>query len=39
VNVQVPHDIGDKARQALETFRDATAGPDPRDELLRQAKA
>jgi molecular chaperone DnaJ len=39
VNVQVPHDIGDKARQALENFRDATAGPDPRDELLRQAKA
>jgi molecular chaperone DnaJ len=39
VNVQVPHDIGDKAKQALETFRDATAGPDPRDELLRQAKA
>jgi molecular chaperone DnaJ len=39
VNVQVPHDIGDKAREALETFREATAGPDPRDELLRQAKA
>ena len=39
VNVQVPKDLGDKARQALETFREATAGPDPRDELLRQAKA
>jgi molecular chaperone DnaJ len=39
VNVQVPKDLGDKAVQALETFREATAGPDPRDELLRQAKA
>jgi molecular chaperone DnaJ len=39
VNVQVPKDLGDKAIQALETFREATAGPDPRDELLRQAKA
>jgi molecular chaperone DnaJ len=39
VNVQVPKDLGDKAKQALETFREATAGPDPRDELLRQAKA
>ncbi len=39
VNVQVPADLGDKARKALETFREATAGPDPRDEVLRQAKA
>ncbi len=39
VNVQVPKDLGDKAKEALETFREATAGPDPRDELLRQAKA
>jgi molecular chaperone DnaJ len=39
VNVQVPHDLGDKAKEALESFRDATAGPDPRDEILRQAKA
>ena len=39
VNVQVPKDLSDKAKQALETFREATAGPDPRDELLRQAKA
>ena len=39
VNVQVPKDLGDKAKQALETFREVTAGPDPRDELLRQAKA
>jgi molecular chaperone DnaJ len=38
VNVQVPNDLGDKAKAALETFRDATAGPDPRDELLRKAK-
>jgi molecular chaperone DnaJ len=38
VNVQVPKDLGDQAIQALETFREATAGPDPRDELLRQAK-
>ena len=37
--VQVPKDLGDKAKQALETFREVTAGPDPRDELLRQAKA
>jgi molecular chaperone DnaJ len=39
VNVQVPKDLGDKAKEALETFREVTAGPDPRDELLRQAKA
>lgn len=39
VNVQVPRDLGDKAKEALETFREATAGPDPRDEVLRKAKA
>ncbi|HEY1617097.1 MAG TPA: molecular chaperone DnaJ [Streptosporangiaceae bacterium] len=39
VNVQVPADLSDKAKKALETFREATAGPDPRDEVLRQAKA
>jgi molecular chaperone DnaJ len=39
VNVQVPADLDDKARAALETFRDATAGPDPRADLLRQANA
>jgi molecular chaperone DnaJ len=39
VNVQVPQDLGDKAKAALESFRDATAGPDPRDEILRKAKA
>ena len=37
VSVQVPQDLNDKARDALETFRDATAGPDPRAELLRNA--
>ncbi len=37
VNVQVPQDLNDKARDALETFREATAGPDPRAEILRQA--
>jgi molecular chaperone DnaJ len=37
VNVQVPHDLSDKARDALETFRDATAGPDPRAEVLKNA--
>ena len=37
VAVQVPHELGDKARGALEAFRDATAGPDPRSEVLRQA--
>ncbi|HEY1639127.1 MAG TPA: molecular chaperone DnaJ [Streptosporangiaceae bacterium] len=39
VDVQVPKDLGDKAKTALESFREATAGPDPRDELLRKAKA
>jgi molecular chaperone DnaJ len=37
VNIQVPADLTDKARTALESFREATAGPDPRGELLRQA--
>ena len=39
VNVQVPHELNDKARDALETFRDATAGADPRAELLKNANA
>jgi molecular chaperone DnaJ len=39
VDVQVPKDLTDKAKEALETFRDATAGPDPRDEIIRKAKA
>jgi molecular chaperone DnaJ len=37
VNVQVPQDLTSSARGALEAFRDATAGPDPRAEILRQA--
>jgi molecular chaperone DnaJ len=37
VNVLVPSDLSDKARDALEQFRDASAGPDPRAEILRQA--
>ena len=37
VNVQVPHGLDDKARDALETYRDATAGPDPRAEVLKNA--
>ncbi len=37
VAVQIPQELGDKARDALEAFRDATAGPDPRTEVLRQA--
>jgi molecular chaperone DnaJ len=39
VNVQVPQDMNDKARAALEQFRDATAGPDLRADLLRDANA
>ncbi|MGH3277395.1 MAG: molecular chaperone DnaJ [Streptosporangiaceae bacterium] len=39
VDVQVPRDLTDKARDALESFRDATAGPDPREEIIRKAKA
>ena len=38
VNVQVPQKVNRQARDALETFREATAGPDPRDELLRKAR-
>jgi molecular chaperone DnaJ len=39
VNVQVPEDISSQAREALETYQQATAGQDPRDELLRRAAA
>jgi molecular chaperone DnaJ len=39
VNVQVPESVSSRAREALETYREATAGPDPRDELLRKARA
>jgi molecular chaperone DnaJ len=39
VNVQVPQNVSSKAKEALESYREATAGPDPRDELLRKARA
>ena len=39
VDVQVPQEVSGQAREALEKFRDATAGPDPREELLRKARA
>ncbi len=39
VTVQVPATLNDKARAALEQFRDATAGPDPRAGLLRDANS
>ena len=38
VDVQVPTELTDTARNALEKFRDATAGEDPRDELLRKGQ-
>ena len=38
VDVQVPTELTDTARNALEKFREATAGEDPRDELLRKGK-
>ncbi len=38
VAVQVPQKLNTAAKEALETFRDATAGEDPRDDLLRRAK-
>jgi molecular chaperone DnaJ len=39
VEVVVPAKLDDKARAALEAFRDATAGDDPRAELLQQARS
>jgi molecular chaperone DnaJ len=39
VNVQMPATLTDKARTAMEQFRDATAGPDPRADLLRDANS
>jgi molecular chaperone DnaJ len=39
VDVQVPQQVNGKAKEALVAFRDATNGPDPRDELLRKARA
>src|SRR5215470_2722563 len=38
VAVQVPQNLNGAARQALESFRDATASEDPRDDLLRRAR-
>jgi molecular chaperone DnaJ len=38
VDVAVPRDLSNKARSALEDFRIATAGEDPRAELLRRAR-
>lgn len=38
VDVQVPTELTDTARDALERFREATAGEDPRDELLRKGR-
>ncbi|WP_149181091.1 molecular chaperone DnaJ [Streptomyces sp. TRM49041] len=38
VEVAVPKDLGDKAREALETYRQATVGEDPRAELFQAAK-
>jgi molecular chaperone DnaJ len=37
VNVQVPQDLSGKAKEALEAFREATAGSDPRTDVLRKA--
>jgi len=38
VNVQVPTELSNTAKDALEKFREATAGEDPRDELLRKGR-
>ncbi len=38
VEVHVPADLNGKARSAIEELRDATAGSDPREELLIRAK-
>jgi molecular chaperone DnaJ len=38
LEVTVPHDLTSKAKSALEDLRIATAGPDPREELLRRAR-
>ncbi len=38
VDVQVPAKLDDSAREALEKFRDASAGEDPREELLRKGR-
>jgi len=38
VEVMVPKDLGAEAREALEAYRKATAGSDPRAELFQAAK-
>jgi len=38
VEVMVPKDLNSKARSAIEELREATAGQDPREELLARAK-
>jgi len=38
VDVQVPTELSDAARHALEKFRDETIGANPRDELLRKGR-
>jgi molecular chaperone DnaJ len=38
VEVMVPQDLNGKARTAIEELREATAGPDPREELLERAR-
>ncbi|WP_371653565.1 MULTISPECIES: molecular chaperone DnaJ [unclassified Streptomyces] len=38
VEVVVPKDLDDKARDALEAYREATADHDPREELFQAAK-
>ncbi|MFI8101310.1 molecular chaperone DnaJ [Streptomyces sp. NPDC086023] len=38
VEVAVPTRLSDKAREALESYRDATADEDPREELFQAAK-
>jgi molecular chaperone DnaJ len=39
VDVQVPKQLNDEAREALETFSKAIGDADPRSDLLRRAKA
>ncbi|HUZ38690.1 MAG TPA: molecular chaperone DnaJ [Streptosporangiaceae bacterium] len=38
VSVQVPQNLPGPAREALDAFREATAGEDPREDLLRRAR-
>ena len=38
VDVQIPAELTEEAREALERFRDTTKGEDPRDDLLRKSR-